>query len=120
MSVMVMTAPGEKPRELGPRVKYPEAIDDILGFTADGRNVLFTTYDGESELKVHKVWRIAVEGGSPQEIRFPMEQGYPDEMSFHPDGRRIATIPSNEKSEVWVMENFLPAAQSRKASVSRR
>ena len=120
MSVMVMTASGEKPREIGSRVKYPEIIDDIWAFTPDGQNVLFTTYDREQD-KPHKVWQVAVEGGGTHQVQFPMNQlGYPGAVSFHPDGRQIAFTSSNKKSEVWEMENFLPATQNRKASVSRR
>jgi Tol biopolymer transport system component len=82
--------------------------------------VLFTTNDREQEQLGHKIWRVAVEGGSPQEIQFPSEVGYFGIASFHPDGKRIAFIADNSKSAVWVMDNFLPAAQSRKTSVSRR
>ena len=115
-------AAGEKPRELGVPVKFPEAFDNILGLTPDGGQVLFTTYDRESTLPVAKVWRIAAVGGGPQEIRLPMEKlGYIGEVSFHPDGRRIAFLSRPyTKSEVWLMDNFLPSMQTRKATASRR
>jgi Tol biopolymer transport system component len=32
--------------------------------------------------------------------------------SFHPDGRRIAFMAGGKQYEVWVMENFLPAAKA--------
>jgi Tol biopolymer transport system component len=121
MSVMVMTAAGENPRELGLPVKYPEGIDDIWAVTPDGRNVLFTTYDIEQARRRHKVWQIAVEGGGPKEIPLRIERlGYAGRVSFHPDGKRIAFIADNSKSAVWVMENFLPAAQTKKTTASRR
>jgi Tol biopolymer transport system component len=121
MWLMVM-GPGEKPRELGARVKFPEVFDNILGLTPDGGQVFFTTYDREATLPVAKVWRIAAEGGEPQQIRLPMEKlGYVGEVSFHPDGRRIAFLSRPyAKSEVWVMDNFLPTTPTRKTSVSRR
>jgi Tol biopolymer transport system component len=121
-SVMVISAPGERPRELGPPVKSPEVIDDILALTRDGQHVLFSTYErGKKEEKPHKVWRIAVDGGGPQEIPLPMEKlGYVGDVSFHPDGRRIAFISRYRKSEVWVMDNFLPSTQARKTTASRR
>jgi Tol biopolymer transport system component len=120
-SVMVISAPGEKPRELGPQVRYPEVIDDILALTPDGKYVLFTTDDREEEQLGHKFWRIAVEGGSgPQEIQFPKDIGYFGTVSFHPDGRQLTFVADNSKSAVWVMDNFLPSTPNRKTSVSRR
>lgn len=114
MAVMVLTA-GETPRELGPRVRYPEFIDDILALTPDGRQVLYTTFDRESALWAHKVWRIGIEGGAPQEIQLPMERlGYVDVVSFHPDGRRIAFVSRPNSKEVWAMENFLSALRGAK------
>jgi hypothetical protein len=29
-------------------------------------------------------------------------------LSFHPDGKRVAFDARQSRSEVWVMENFLP------------
>ena len=90
-------------------MKYPEMIDDIWALTPDGRQVLFTTYNRELPLQAHKVWRISVEGGAPQEIRLPMERlDYVGSVSVHPDGRRIAFTSVSSKSEFWMMENFLP------------
>jgi hypothetical protein len=42
-------------------------------------------------------------------------------LRVHPDGRRIAfSAGQRDKAEVWVMENFLPAALTRKTSVAKR
>jgi Tol biopolymer transport system component len=119
-SLMVMTAAGEQPRQLGPPVKYPERIDDILALTPDGRHVLFTTYDTEQIELGHKVWRIAVDGGDPQEIQIPKDLGYFSIARFHPDGQRITFAASNSKSTVWAMENFLSAPSQKKTTASRR
>jgi Tol biopolymer transport system component len=110
MSVMTMTAPGETPRQLGLPVRYPEIIDDIWALTPDGRQVLYTTYDRESASWVHKAWRIAAEGGTPQQIGLQMEKlDYVGNVNFHPDGRRIAFTSNYNRNEVWALENFLPA-----------
>jgi hypothetical protein len=125
-SLMVMTAAGEKPRKLDLRLKGSDEVDSILGFTPDGRHVLFNSFDPKQEDRGYKYWRIAVEGGGdPQEIRLPMGRPvYIEQMSFHPDGQRIAfttfSLRSSSKSAVWVMENFLPTAQTKKATASRR
>ena len=33
------------------------------------------------------------------------------ELCVHPDTRRIAFTSGGDRSEVWVMENFLPVAK---------
>jgi len=115
-SLMVMTAAGEKPRKLDLRLKGSEEVDAILGFTPDGRHVLFNSFDPEQKQSGYKYWRIAVEGGAdPQEIRLKMDRPvYIEQMSFHPDGQRIAFTAHSwsaiSKRAVWVMENFLPKA----------
>jgi Tol biopolymer transport system component len=82
---------------------------------------LFTTYDIEQAQRRHKVWQIAVEGGGPKEIPLRIERlGYAGRVSFHPDGKRIAFIADNSKSAIWVMDNFLPATQTKKTTASRR
>jgi Tol biopolymer transport system component len=121
MWLMVMMSPGEKPRELGPRVKFPEVIDMIWALTPGGGHVLFTTVERGGDDKTYKVWRIAAEGGGPQQIQLPMaDLGDADMASFHPDGRRIAFISFQRKKEVWVMDNFLPMTQTKKTTASRR
>ena len=106
MSVMVMTLAGDKPRELGSPVKFPEIIGGVKA-TPDGRQVLYLSGNQESPAAAPKAWRIAVDGGAPQEMRLPMDKlGYP---SFHPDGRQIAFSAAGPgKTSVWVLENFLP------------
>ena len=54
------------------------------------------------------LWRIPVNGGEPQKLDLSMRKLM--HVRIHPDGRRIAFTGSSqpEKSEVWVMENFLP------------
>ncbi|MBZ5583594.1 MAG: hypothetical protein LAQ30_15575 [Acidobacteriia bacterium] len=35
-----------------------------------------------------------------------------ERASIHPDGRQIAYLGGEKKKEVWVLENFLPAAKA--------
>jgi Tol biopolymer transport system component len=82
-----------------------------LAWTPDGSNVLMirgTGKDGMTEL-----WRIPIAGGEPQRTGLSMEG-----MRFvaaHPNGRRIAfdTGQGDGPGEVWVLENFLAAAESK-------
>ncbi|MFC1718588.1 hypothetical protein ACFL6S_33340, partial [Candidatus Poribacteria bacterium] len=80
----------------------------ILGrpvWTSDGRHLLFF---GSPKDEATGLWRIAVEGGEPQNLGLTMKHS----LSLHPDGRRIAfTAPgSGHGAEVWAMENFLPTS----------
>lgn len=112
-SLMVMTAAGETPRKLDPRLKASEEVDSILGLTPDSRQVLFNSFDPKQRERGYRYWRIGVEGGTdPQEIQLKMDRPvYVEQMNFHPDGKRIAfTAYSMSKNAVWVMENFLPKA----------
>jgi hypothetical protein len=42
------------------------------------------------------------------------------DLCVHPDGRRVAFTAGEPEIEIWVMENFLPPAQSAKASAAKR
>jgi len=58
-----------------------------------------------------ELWRIPTEGGEPRKL-WTWEKGH---LSFegirvHPDGRNLAFDVREVRSEVWVMENFLSAA----------
>jgi hypothetical protein len=70
-------------------------IRDVT-WTPDGRHLLFNRFGTG--------WRISVEGGAPERLDFALTAG-----RIHPEGRRIAfTSGSGRRSEIWVMENFLP------------
>jgi Tol biopolymer transport system component len=74
-------------------------------WTADGRYVLFgkRKYDKPGPMEL---WRIPAEGGEPQKL---LALDGLEEISVHPDGRRIAlTGGGGTLMEVWAMENFLP------------
>ena len=86
-----------------------------IAWTRDGRHLLFGRKIGPEKTEL---WRIAIEGGEPQKVGV-VSQGVYD-IVLRPDGNRIAFSTRAYKPEIWVMENFLPAAQVRKASISRR
>ena len=76
-------------------------------WTRDGKYVLYSKLrDGSKDM--FDLWRIPVNGGEPQKLDLSMRKLM--HVRIHPDGRRIAFTGSSqpEKSEVWVMENFLP------------
>jgi len=111
--IKVMPASGGEPRELCKRVQ-PSGSAPPLAWPADGRYVLFSTFQEDawrSNLWLSNLWRVPIEGGEPQKLGLEMIQI--SDLSVHPDGQHIAFQSSGfsvESGEVWVMENFLPAA----------
>ena len=55
-----------------------------------------------------ELWRVAAEGGEPQNLGLKMEAREPYGLSVHPDGTRIAfTAGTFQRTEVWVLKDFL-------------
>ena len=119
-SLRVISTAGGEPREL---LRQKEGEDFIAGFqglvwTPDGRSVLFLKGPANLQGETLALWRVSVERGESKTLGLAMNRLR--HIRLHPDGRHIAFSAGKNKGEVWVMENFLPAAQARKASVSRR
>jgi Tol biopolymer transport system component len=79
-----------------------------LGWSRDGRHVVARPRDGSGER-----WMIPSEGGAPQirkqDPALPKMAG----STTHPDNRHLVfTVDAGTKSELWVLENFLPAAKA--------
>ncbi|MGA2586293.1 MAG: hypothetical protein ABSF88_04610 [Candidatus Aminicenantales bacterium] len=55
----------------------------------------------------NEVWRVPETGKEAQRVDLGVPK--PNEVRIHPDGRRVAFMAGESKSELWVMENFLPA-----------
>jgi hypothetical protein len=64
------------------------------------------------------VWRIPMAGGELRRRGLALKGLR--ELRVHPDGRQIAFVAGSDKTEVWALENFLPAAQTAKASAPRQ
>jgi Tol biopolymer transport system component len=73
----------------------------------DGKNILYGKLQ-EGNQKLVDLWRVPVAGGEPQKAGLSMSRLMILRVS--PDGKNIAFTASEqpEKSEIWVMENFLP------------
>jgi len=110
--LLVMPAAGGEARELV-RTDNEEANYRVWpSWTPDGRYVVFAKWLRETAKRRAQVWRVAAEGGVLQPTELTV-----DGLSWlrlHPDGRRIATGTQKTSAEVWVMENFLPAAKKPK------
>ncbi|HEX4946336.1 MAG TPA: hypothetical protein VFZ34_06730, partial [Blastocatellia bacterium] len=100
------------------QVKTPLAGQQDMGVTwsPDGRSLFFLlrpTWKSTREL-----WQLSIADGKAKRLELAMDELR--DIDLHPDGRQIAFNIFKNRNEIWVMENFLPAAQSRKTSVSRR
>jgi dipeptidyl aminopeptidase/acylaminoacyl peptidase len=108
----VVSSSGGKPRELV-RAEKGESLPGypVLAWTPDGSQVLFTKSGTGPKDQKYEVWRVPAEGGVPQKTDLAVAGAGLRDMRVHPDGQRIAyTAGEPMKSEVWVMENFLPPA----------
>src|SRR5262249_2802574 len=84
IDVYVVPTTGGEPR----RLTYHPGVDVALGWTPDGKSVLFSS-DRTSYSRFNKLFTVPVAGGHPTELPLPMgEQG-----AFSPDGQRIAYVP---------------------------
>jgi len=72
-----------------------------VAWTADGRDLLFVKDDSE-------LWRVSAEGEEPRKL-WEWKESFRD-LRVNPDGQHIAFATRGYMYEVWVMENFLPAA----------
>ncbi|MHC4555795.1 MAG: hypothetical protein ACYS80_00670, partial [Planctomycetota bacterium] len=102
----VMPSTGGEPRELY-RFKKGEGMLSIT-WTADGKYILYVRAIPRDQIEL---CRISADGGEPEKLGLEMLQIR--SLSVHPDGRHIAfqsSGPKHKSGEVWVMENFLPAA----------
>ncbi|MBI2948868.1 MAG: PD40 domain-containing protein, partial [Verrucomicrobia bacterium] len=81
-----------------------------LAWTRDGRYVLFAKRLGPGA-KV-SLLRVPASGGEPESLGLEMEAI--GDLRVSPNGRQLAFIAGrpNNKLQVWIMENFLPAKQS--------
>jgi Tol biopolymer transport system component len=87
-----------------------------IAWSADGRQLLFVMRglpDVENEL-----WRVAATGGEPQRLGLALSSM--SQLSVHPDGRTLAFSTGETRSEVWVIENLLPASKMTAAPRARR
>jgi len=77
-----------------------------LKWTGDGRNIIaraISNYDNEPS----KIWRIPVQDGNALQLGISV----PKMISFalNPDNKNfVYSVSEESKSELWVMENFLP------------
>ncbi len=110
--LQVVSTAGGEPREVY-RFENRESTQS-LAWSADGRHLFFAKIlPGEEtspEQQKRPLWRVPVMGGAPVETGLTMDRLR--DIRPHPDGQRIAFTSGHRSAEVWVIENFLPKAES--------
>ena len=83
----------------------------VLRWTRDGRYIIAQALDDISGLyaATSEIWRIPVQGGTPLKLDLSIPKM--EFFALHPDNRHFAfSVNEGSKSELWVLENFLPRA----------
>jgi len=80
----------------------------FLNWTRDGRYIIARAQpSGMQTDEISRIWRIPAQGGAPLKL----DLSVPNILFFalHPDNRHfVYSVTGETKSELWVMENFLP------------
>ena len=125
-AILLIPVAGGEIRELF-RVAQPAAVRDLM-WTPDSQSLYFrkgpstvgargrganATADTRAEL-----WRVPIDGSEARAVEAAIDMDMRLPVALSPDGRRLAFIRSDGggpvKSEVWKLENFLPAAAGRR------
>jgi Tol biopolymer transport system component len=78
-----------------------------IAWASDGKEILFAKLSGSRQEQTRELYRIVAEGGEPQKLSFPLATDLMSDLCIHPDGQRVAFTAGKQKTEIWVMENFL-------------
>jgi Tol biopolymer transport system component len=96
-AVKTVSLNGGEPREIfrGLAGTHPHG----LSWTLDGRYIIAQASG--------KIWRVPAQGGTPLKLDLSVRTISP--FALHPDNSRFAfSVIEESKSELWVLENFLP------------
>jgi Tol biopolymer transport system component len=90
------------------RAKAPEVIvGDSLNWSSDSRYIVFGKGRSTGQEPKTQLLAISSRGGEPHALGLAMDSV--SSLSFDPSGHHVAFAAGTARSEVWVMENFLPA-----------
>ena len=90
--VYIIPASGGVPR----RLTYHPSPDWVMGWTRDGKQVLFASMRNSYEY-FNRLFTISREGGFPVELPLPIAA----EGSYSPDGSQLAYVPLDHAFEIW-------------------
>ena len=90
--VYIIPASGGAPR----RLTYHPAPGLVMGWTRDGKQVLFASMRSSYE-SFNRLFTISRDGGFPVELPLPIAA----EGSYSPDGSQLAYVPLDHAFEIW-------------------
>lgn len=93
LNVYVMPALGGTPR----RLTFHSGPDTAVGWTPDGKNVLFASPRETYASGIQRLYTVPVEGGFPTLVPLPLAY----EGSYSPDGTHIAYRPTPQAWGTW-------------------
>jgi Tol biopolymer transport system component len=85
-----------------------------IAWGADGRSIYFPKLR-DPDKNIFDIYKVSVDGGNAEKIDLGLY--WIRSLTASPDGRSITFSSLGEAPEpyqVWVMENFLPAAKEKK------
>jgi tricorn protease len=91
--VYVVPAAGGIPKRL---TTHPDP-DQVVGWTRDGKSVLFRSTRGAYAARYAQLYTVSVSGGLPQVLPLPMAF----EGSYSPDSSQLAYVPFTNFREQW-------------------
>src|SRR5260221_14167726 len=90
----ITPAEGGEPK----RLTYHPAADIVLGWSPDGKNVLFRSDRAVAPpSRTTRLYLVSTQGGLPKALPVPRA----DLTSFSPDGTKIAYIESSQENRTW-------------------
>jgi len=100
--IKIVPLAGGAPREL---YRGPTGANFGLHWMEDGKTIIARRLTGGDS----EIWKIPAAGGSPLKLGLSLPKIV--NFALHPDGRRfVYSDHEGNKSELWVLENFLPPA----------
>jgi len=107
-TIIIIPVAGGESREVF-RVRRPRSVG-VSAWAPDSNSIIvreLVSTGGGSER-----WQVPLSGGEPRKLNLNLGLGNDGPLRVHPDGRQVAYSSGNDAWEVWVMENFLPAAKA--------
>jgi len=114
IAIRIMPASGGDLREIY-SFEQAGSPPNTPAWSADGRYIYFCKPQAQFSEALWDLYRVPADGGEAQKLDLTMASFR--NFSFHPDGQRVAFSSMGEniaQAQVWVMENFLPAAKEKK------
>jgi len=111
--IVVVPSGGGETTELLRREEAGGELSQVA-WSRDSTTLLFTI---QRDFDTIEFWQVPAAGGQSRKIT-EAKLGWCYSLRVHPDGQRIAFMAGKRYHELWVMENFLPAAKAADTSTS--